>query len=228
MAVTLGTYSFDDARTAAAEEYEETGGRDGRSIVISGVLEGFSSLALLEAELDAILRAASEDGDAAVLSLRPGRRLFVRRTAFRREIQRDSLTAAFQLELFAEDAREESETETEVSWNITASGDTQAVIPSGNAAALPVITLTASGMVSDPVFSDGARSIAYAGEVADGESLVLDGAAGTAALESEDVTPYTSGVFPVIDPGGTVLTYTDGADSSHTAAVTLRFRDRWW
>ena len=75
---------------------------------------------------------------------------------------------------------------------------------------------------------DGTRTLAYSGTVADGESLVLDSAAGTASLNGQDVTPYTSGVFPRVAPEGTTLTYVDDATSSHTASVTVAFRDRWW
>jgi hypothetical protein len=56
----------------------------------------------------------------------------------------------------------------------------------------------------------------------------MDGRSGVVTLEGADVTPYTSGEFPRIAPEGTTLTYEDDAASSHTAAVTVAFRDRWW
>ena len=41
MALTLGSYTFDEARTALRETHEEVGGRDARKIEIKGVIEVF-------------------------------------------------------------------------------------------------------------------------------------------------------------------------------------------
>jgi hypothetical protein len=228
MAITLGTYSFDTRRIAVQEKQEEVGGRDGRTIQIQGIIEGRDSLATLEAELDAIARAASEEGDGTPLSLREGRRMGVRRTGFTREIARDGRAATFTLLLEARLPFEESIEETSQDWTISESGAELPIETTGNLYALPRIALTAIGAVVAPSFSDGVRTIAYTGVVADRETLIFDGPAGRVTLEGIDVTPYTEGEFPHIAPEGTTLRYEDAAESSHAASVSVAFNDRWW
>lgn len=228
MAITLGSVTLDEAHTTVREKHEEIGGRDAREIVIGGVIVGEHAVADIEAELDGILAAAPEETCEAELSLRSGRRLLVRRTAYSREVARDSLVGSFELTLEADDPFEESSGVTSANWTITASGNTKVVTSAGTVAARAKVTLVATGSVVNPSFSDGTRTIAYAGTVADGETFVFDGAAGTVTLEGTDVTPYASGVFPFVSPDGTTLTYEDDASSSHTASVTVAFRDRWY
>lgn len=228
MAIMLGDYVFDEARTAIAEKYEEVGGRDARQVRLSGAILGKRTLVELEAALDAVLAAASADAADTPLVLREGRRLHVRRTGFTREVGRKPLVGAFVVQLEAPSPFEEAIDETEVNWNISASGATRALTTGGNAPAPLRITLVASGSVVAPRFSDGARAIVYSGTVADGEMLVFDGVAGRVTLEGEDVTPYTDGVFPQVLPGGATLTYTDNPASAHTCAVSIAYRDRWW
>jgi hypothetical protein len=227
MPITLGPITLEETNTSARERHDEVGGRDARTITIDGLISG-STVAQIEAGLDAILDAASAEDYTAALSLRDGRRLWVRRNKYTRELDRENLAGAFTLELEARDPFEESVDETAVNWNITASGQTQPVTPSGNVFAKPRITLVASGDIINPAFSDGTRAITYMGTVADGEELVFDAATGTATLEGADVTPYTTGLFPNLEPEGTTITYTDDASSTHTATVTIAFRDRWW
>ena len=66
---------------------------------------------------------------------------------------------------------------------------------------------------------DGTRTIAYAGLVGDGETLTFDAVEGLVLLEGEDVTPYTTGVFPEVTSEGTTLTYEDDNSSSHNATA---------
>jgi len=228
VAITLGNYVFDETRTAIAEKYAEVGGRDARQVRLSGAILGKRTLAELEAALDAVLAAASADTADTPLVLREGRRLLVRRTGFTREVSRKPLVGAFTVQLEAPSSFEEAVDETEVNWNISASGVTRTLTAGGNAPAPLRITLAASGSVIAPRFSDGVRAIAYSGAVASGEALVFDGAAGRVTLEGEDVTPYTDGVFPRVSPASTMLTYTDDPDSTHVCAVTIAYRDRWW
>ncbi|MBN2310876.1 MAG: hypothetical protein JXR94_18015 [Candidatus Hydrogenedentes bacterium] len=228
MAIALGSVTFDEAYTTVREKQEEVGGRDERLIELSGLIHGESTLAGIEARLDAIVDAASAADYGAALCLRPGRRLWVRRESFAREIRRDAQVGAFTLTLRARDRFEESIEPTEIAWAIAASGATTAVCSAGNADAAPVLALEADGDLVNPAFSDGARTIAYAGVVADGSTLEFDGEAGQVRLDGEDVTPYSTGAFPRIAPEGTTLVYTDDAASSHTAAVAIAFRDRWW
>jgi hypothetical protein len=222
----LGAYTFDARATAVREAQAESGGRDAREIRLTGLLGGTAEE--LETALDAIVAAAGDGDVETALSLRTGRRLVVRRVGFTREIARDERTATFVLDLEARDPYESSESVHSHAWEVTASGNTLNVASAGNVYARPVITLVASGDVVAPAFSVGERTLTYDGIVPDGESLVLNGETGRVWLLGEDVTPYTSGVFPRIGPGATILTYTDDALSSHTAEVTVDFRDRWW
>jgi Siphovirus-type tail component, C-terminal domain len=228
VAVTLGNITFDAAHTTVDEKYEEVGGRDERLVEVAGAIVGESTVAGIEARLDAILDAASEEDYGAVLSVRDGRRLNVRREAFSRDVAPDQLVGSFELKLRAKDAFEEADEETSELWPVTASGATRALSSAGNVFAKPVVSLVASGDVVSPSLSDGIRTMAYAGTVADGSVLVFDAAARTVTLDGEDVAPYTTGDFARIEPEGTTLTYTDDATSSHTTSVTVAFRDRWW
>jgi len=228
MAVTLGPITFDEAYTSVAEKLEEVGGRNERTITLSGMIAGHNTVAAIESDIDDILDAASVEDYTAELSLRAGRRLWVRRNEFTREVKAESLVGAFTLELAAKDAFEESSALTTVNWTITASGQTQAASSSGSVYAKPKFSLVATGTIIDPAFSDGTRTLSFSGTVADTETLVFDAVTSAATLEGTDVTPYTSGLFPQVDPAGTTLTYTDDAGSSHTAQVTVTYRDRYW
>lgn len=228
MAITLGNVSLDEVYTAVREDLEEVGGRNERRIRLTGSIVGENSIQAIHDRLDGILDAASVEDFSAELSLRAGRRLFVRRDTFRREVLGESLMGSFVLVLEARDPIEESIALTILPWSIAASGATLATTSSGSVYAEPSIALVASGNVVNPAFSDGTRTIAYSGIVADGETLVLDGAGRRVTLEGVDVTPYTSGVFPRISPEGTTLTYTDDVTSSHSGTGTVSFRDRWW
>ncbi len=228
MPVTLGPVTFEEAHTTVREKLEEVGGRNERRVTVSGLILGENTVADIEARIDAVLDAASVEDYSAVLSLRAGRRLLVRRNAFKREIRGDELVGAFTLELEARSPFEESTGETQIPWTIAASGAQLNAASAGTLYAEPVIAMTATGTLVDPSVSDGTRTVAYSGTVADGETLVFDAVAPKATLEGVDVTPYTRGEFPRIPPEGSTLVYTDDATSSHTASATATFRDRWW
>ncbi len=228
MAITLGSLTFDEAHTTFEEQYEEVAGRDERVVLVKGLIAGASTIADVESMLDAIIDAASAEDYSVALSLRDGRQLFVRRDQFERQILREKHCGAFTLKLRARDPFEESTAVTETPWSVAASGATINVASSGNVPSHAVISLVATGAVIDPSFSDGENMIGYSGTVADGETLVFDGPARRVTLEGVDVTPYSAGLFPVIDPSGTTLTYSDDDASSHTAEVTVAHRDRWW
>jgi len=57
---------------------------------------------------------------------------------------------------------------------------------------------------------------------------VIDSAQRRVLLDGVDVTPYTSGDFPILVPGETTLEYTDDPSSTHFAHAVVSFRDRWW
>ena len=226
--VSIDKLSFDASYTTVREKHEEVGGRDARRIEVSGIVVGEDSLANIEGRLDAIMGAASDDGDDVALSLRAGRRLWVRRLKFEREVACAGLTGSFLLSLEARDPYEESVEETSVKWTVTASGATKKVTPAGDVFSLPAITLVAVGNIVNPSFGDGVRTLGYSGTVGNGQTLVLDAPRGKVTLDGTDVTPYASGCFPHLAPGGTTLTYADDPSSSHTASVTIAFRNRWW
>jgi hypothetical protein len=223
MTIVLGALTLDEATTAAREQYEEVGGRGGRSVVLTGLVTGE-----VEARLDEVLAAASEIDYSCALSLRPGRRLWVRRVGFSRETLRDRGLGSFELKLETRDEYEESIAEHAQPWTIAASGAAFALQPAGNAAALPIVSLTADATLVNPSLSDGERNIAYSGSVAAGHTLVFDSAAERVLLDGADVLPYTTGAFPRLAPGAATLTYTDDPASAHRATATVSYRDRWW
>jgi hypothetical protein len=228
VAIILGEYTFDAARTAVSEKQQEVGGRDGRVIRIKGIIEGPDTLDGIEAELDRILAAASEDAADTALSLRPARRLWVRRTAFTREVNKAGLTGVFTLDLEARDPFEESAEPVSAAWDIGGSGAVKTLVAEGNAETFPLISLSDPGTLHGVRITDGTRALRYPGSVAPGRVLVLDGPLRRAALDGEDITPYVEGEFPRLQPGTNTLTYTDDADSSHTASATVAWRARWW
>jgi len=228
MAIKLNSYEFDDENVSVRDRMEEVGGKDERRFVLSGLIVGKSSIDEIESELDLILDESSKADYGAKLSLRDGREFSVERDRFERKVGEEELIGAFELELRAGDPFEYATEETTDEWNVTGSGQTKEVTAGGNVYSMPRFTLTASGGVVNPSISDGTRTIAYAGTVADGEVLVFDAAAGAVTLEGEDVVPYTTGEFPRISPEGTTLEYVDDESSSHTASIDIAFRDRWW
>lgn len=227
MPITLNGLAFDETHTAVREKYEEVGGRDARVVTLTGLVVNEPSLAGIETRLDAVLAAASEEEGSAELSLRPGRRLWVKRAAFTREVVRDRRVGTFELRLEAREPCEESVVLHSEPWDVAFSGSTLLVTPSGNAPAPATLTLVANGPIVNPSFTDGERVIAYAGSLAAGQTLSFDGAGERVTLDGEDVTPYASGLFPRLAPGGTTLAYTDDPAGGHAAAVTVAYRDRW-
>ncbi|MCX5758320.1 MAG: hypothetical protein NTU83_07405 [Candidatus Hydrogenedentes bacterium] len=239
MAITLGTVTFDETHTTAQEKHEEVGGRDARRIVLAGLIVGEASVEAIDARLDTILDAASLPAEAggtalAALSLRAGRRLWVQRLAFSREVARGSLVGSFTLQVEAPDPFEESVATHAVDWTISVQGATRTIASTGNVASPAVITIVATGRLVNPSFGDGTATLVYSGIVEAGHTLRFDGVASAGGspacvlLDDEDVTPYTSGTFPRIAPEGTTLTYHDDVSSAHTCAATLSYRDRWW
>lgn len=228
MGITLGNYTFDPAHTTVRETHQEVGGRRERVVEINGAIVGESTPAAIEAKLDAILSASASDNYTAALSLREGRRLFVRRSECDRRVSQEALIGSFVLKLRARDPLEESVAAKAVNWTVQASGSTVPLATEGTAPAPLSISMYTVGDVVNPSFDDGERSIAYNGTVPDGSTLVFDGVQQRATVDGEDVTPYTQGLFPCIEPSGTTLRYVDDAASLHNANVAIIYRDRWW
>jgi len=227
MTITLGPVTFDPRATHVREQLEEVGGRDERRILISGIVSGLPTREGIEARLDAIVQAASAEDWTAALSLRPGRRLWVRRDAYRREVDAAGRTGSFELKLGARDPFEESVDEAAIAWTIEGDGAMRPLETEGNAPARPVVTLVAATDLVCPGLDDGERRIVYDGVAAAGSVVVFDSAAGRALLDGEDVTPYAFGAFPLVAPGGATLTYQGDAGAAHEAAGTIVYRHRW-
>lgn len=228
MAVTLGPITFDAASTSVHERHEEVGGRRERSVEIAGVLAGHATETAIHDALDVILAAASTENYEAELSVRPGRRMFVRRAQFARDVSPESLTGSFVLKLDTRDPFEESTALHSVAWPVNASGATLNLSTAGNAPARLIIRLTAADTIVNPSFTDGARTISYSGTLLVDDEMVFDGDAGSVTLNGADVLPYVTGDFPQIGPVGITLTYVDDAASSHDGDVVVEYRDRWW
>ena len=227
MTITLGAVSFPEGAITVRERYDEVGGRDERRIDVHGLLQRKPGGPSLKEQLDAILAEASAEDYSAVLSLRPGRGLYVRRVGFSREPGADGATAAFTLNLATREPFEYALTPTEIAWpNITP--EAQLAIPvDGNAFTLPVITIMADADLVKPALSDGEATLTYDGVVENGGSLVIDATQGAVLLDGDDVTPYTSGVFPRLHPPETTLTFTTD-DNAGAAQGGVWFRARWW
>lgn len=228
MEISLGSINFDSSYTSVKEKLEELGGRDERTIILSGLIVGESTLDAINERLDAILDAASVDDYGAALSVRSGRVMFVRRGSFVREVSGESMTGSFELCLESKLPFEESILSNTELWIIADTGESISLTSEGNMPTKPFLIFVASGDVVNPSFSDGTSTITYFGIVEDGKALTIDSINGVVRFEGEDVTPYTSGEFPEISSEGTTLTYTDDPSSSHRATVQVSFHDRWW
>lgn len=225
MSIALNGVTLDAGRTVVREWYETVGGRDRRRIELQGSVEAASRAAVTE-KLDAILAAASAADYSAALSVRPGRVLHVRRIAFTREPAPDSPQAAFTLRLESEGPFEYAESVTEKAWPIADSGAVLVIEPDGNAPAPVAVKLVAESELVKPAIGDGERVMEYLGAVGVGAVIVFDGVEGNVTLNGEDVTPYSAGDFPRLEPGNTTLTFT--AESGGMASGGITYRDRWW
>jgi hypothetical protein len=227
MSISVGGYVFNSRTSVVREQYEVVGGKQTRAIRITGLLRGAVDEAALIDALDDLTAAVSTDESVAV-SLRPGRQIFARREGFAREVNGQTLTGQFVLDLRAETAWEESEILHEAAWIIGLSGATLDVENAGNAMARPIISLTAEDVLIAPGISDGVRTLVYEGNVDHGSTLVVDAESREVRLDGTVVTGYTSGDFPQLSPGETTLTYLDDPGSSHLVTASVTHRDRWW
>lgn len=227
MSIRVGDYVFNPRTTVVREQYEMVGGKQTRAIRITGLLRGAADEASLIDALDGITLAVSAEGTVLV-SLRPGRQLPARREAFVREVNGQTLTGQFTLDLRAETAWEDSETLHEVDWLIAMSGAEKDLENAGNAVTMPIIQINAEDTLVTPGITDGTRSLTYEGSVEAGSTLLFDGDAREVRLDGVVVTGYTQGDFPQLAPGETTLRFVDDIASSHQATGSIAYRDRWW
>jgi hypothetical protein len=226
MPILLGSRIFADDVVQVRDKIEEVGGRDERIIELAGVLSVRSGAADLEAELDRVAAAASDEDYGTPLVLRPNRRLWVRRDAFTRERGLDGRTASFRLKLAARDPCEESTALDSVHSQATASGAQFSIAYDGSAPTPLTIHVTAHGPADYPSLEADGRRITYEGRLEDGAVLVFDGAERRAQLDGSDVTAHTTGLFPSLPPGGAALRYFYESDW-HMGDIEASFRKRW-
>ena len=227
MTIQPDSHALDPRSTGVREQLEEIGGRRERRVTLSGVIEAYSDRAAVEAQLDAILAAASQEDFNCALSLRPGRRLWVRRDQFVREVAAWPVTGSYSLRLLARDPFEESIEEASTADGFSALPHGIAVDIGGNAPAPLRITLVAGSELAEPSFSDGERTIAYDGLVLEGHTMLIDGMEGRVWLEDEDITPYMQGLFPRPKPGAAAVTV-DALGDAPAGTMTVAWRNRWW
>lgn len=229
MAITLGTVTFDETYTQVKEKLEEVGGRNERSIVLSGLIVGEETVSDIHDRLDEILEASSQEAYSAELSVRGNRHFYVRRNGFSREVRPESLTGSFELELLAKQPYEESNFSMGTEWDVTSSGETKFLVPGGSVYAKTQLYVRATvNDIVNPTFSDGVRTIQYQGSLQIGQILFFDGFTDSVTLDGGDVMGYTTGLFPRLEPTGTTLTYTDDVTSSHTSMLDVYYIARWW
>lgn len=228
MAITLGSITFDEPHTEVKEKLEEVGGRNERSITLSGLILGEESVAAIHARLDAILDEASREDFSVALSIRAGRRMYVRRNEFRQEVRADALVGSFVIQLVAREPYEEAIAPIMETWNIEGSGDARVFVPGGNLETPPMFSFTPSVDVEQPAFSDGVRELAYTGIVEAGSTFVVEGMQRSVTINGVNMLGYTRGVFPRLAPAGTEITYTDQLATPAAIAVTVTHAGRWW
>jgi len=227
MAILLDSLTLDPHSTGVREQLEEVGGRRERRVTLSGLVQGLAHREQVEAMLDNIAAAASQSDFGCALSLRPGRRLWVRRDQFVREVGEWPVTGSYTLRLLARDPVEESLEEESASDSFSALPHGVALNIGGNAPAPLRITLEAGSDLAEPSFSDGERTMVYDGLVLEGHTMIVDGAAGRVWLEGEDITPYMQGPFPRPEPGNATLTL-DALSDAPAGGLTIAWRNRWW
>ncbi|HOJ33363.1 MAG TPA: hypothetical protein PKY35_05010 [Candidatus Hydrogenedentes bacterium] len=228
MVIKLNDYRFDPATIQIKDQIEEIGGRNRRRITLSGIIADKPTVEEVEQVLDAIYYAASHTTYDNELSLREGRRLWVRCCAGTRRVGMEIGFGAFELLLESRDLTEESIAIEQQIWAIASSGATFALSTIGSAPALPTIVLTAAASLVAPSFSDGERRIVFPGTVSPGATLCLDASQGKVILNTTDVTPYVVGKFPRIVSPETVWTYSDESSTNPVGEAVISYHHRWW
>lgn len=226
MAITLGSYTFDEARTEAVQWIEEVGGREQRRVTLSGIVEGDSLADSVAARMLDVAAACSPDSYETPLYLRPERRLMVRRIAYKQTITGNPPLGSFEITLEAADRFEESVYVSQVTAYGAIDGVTRDLENQGAAPAPLTIQITPRDPILNPRVSDGVRTIAYEGTLPAGSVLVLDGESAAAHRDGEEAMPFVTGLFPLVAPAMTTVTFY--ADDASAADVQYTFRQRWW
>jgi hypothetical protein len=225
----VGSFTFPARNTAVDVQTRFVEGRTRKVIRVDTILLGsgtlnefLSQVASLEGEIDKFDR-----GEAA-LSITAGRYSTGRRMSLQRTLDEVSRFAAFEIRFLTNDRFERSTTLHETSRTLTASGDTLEIIQEGNAESRPLVIIFATGNLVKPAISDGQRTLTLDETLPPWSELTIDCENRTAVIDgTENVLNKTAGVFPLLSPGTTTLTYTDDPSSSHSGSLTVKYRDTW-
>lgn len=68
--------------------------------------------------------------------------------------------------------------------------------------------------------------LSYLGDLAAGETLVIDRAKRTVTLDGANVLKDMSGTFWDLLPGANIITYED-SEGSRTLLITVTYKDKW-
>ncbi len=227
--ISIGDLTLSDEFVAVHERRDTDPDLPARTIRITGSVGDAGTVAELESRLDNVARAAGGgDTGTVALSLRPGRCLSARLQRLDREVHRTAREAVFTALFTSDQALEEADSDTQMSWTIQALGAALTLEYPGTSSAPAHLQFTASGTVLIPAFDDGTRRLSYSGVMSSGQVLVIDGAARRVTLNGTDVTAQVSGDYPQLEPGANTLRFYDDFDSSHRGGAVVRWRTRWW
>jgi len=225
----IGTFELDSTTTVIDTRTEFVLGRVRRVTVLTLFLTRFTDRDDFSRTLDDLEKEVERlDRGETDFSIRTGRMLRGRRRKWVLTRDEDRCTAVARLEVLGEDRYEYGETENLVSFSITSSPQNLDLTVGGNWNALPILKLTASGNLADPVFSDGVRTLSCNLSLAAAETLEIDSESRTVTKNGdEDVFPSVTGDFPEPVPGSTSLVYSDSTSGTPSASLEIRWRDRW-
>ncbi len=227
--IRIGDLTLNDENVAVHERRDADPDLPARTIRISGSVGDAGSVAELESRLDNVACAALGGGtDPVALSLRPGRRLSARLLRFDREVHRTAREAVFTALFTSDQALEEADADTELSWSISAWGAALTLEYPGTVAAPARIQFTAVAATLNPAFDDGTRRLVYSGGMSAGQVLVIDGATRHVTLNGTDVTALAAGEYPQLAAGPNTLRFYDDFDSAHQGTAIVRWHAQWW
>jgi len=224
--IQIAEHLFSPAEIGVIDRVEHDATGSVRRVTCCGLTRPAWLAASPASRLDALAATLLAAPDPVPLSLRPGRRLWVRPRRVVRELRLEG--AAFRLEFDAVDPREEDITPSGMDWPVSAWGETTVVDVPGTASAPFSFRLTARGAVGAPSLGDGVRTIHWMGAMEAGDVLELDGNARTARLNGAPADTLLAGDWPLAGPGHTSLRFEDDLDGDHLADIHVTWRNRWW
>lgn len=225
----VGDFTFPERRTVVTVRTREVLSRVRREIEIVSLFCSYASLSQLESDLE-MLEGELErfDRREAGLRLHPGRYLMGWRRDWQKLIEPQARAASIRLLALTDDRFERSIEEHILNVSISHQNQTTQVSHTGNGWAFPRCSITATGTLINPSFSDGSRTLTCTVQLSPGETLAIDSDRRSALKNgTTNVLSQTLGEFPLLEPGGGELVYADDAASSHLGNLEIRYRDLW-